>query len=116
VNVADSEYTRSTFSENAMSLTNHHGVSHAHFMVKWDSLGRDSKGTIADSGDRIIKGPELLQQYLEASSSSDIAVVATWNDQGEGTGIARNYDYYHQGQWLAPNHFLRAIRSAQCSN
>ncbi|HVJ18714.1 MAG TPA: DUF5010 domain-containing protein [Polyangiaceae bacterium] len=116
VNVADSEFTWNTFSGNAMSLTNHHGVSHAHFMAKWDSLGRDSKGTIADGGDRIIKGPELLQQYLDASSTANVAVVATWNDLGEGTGINRNYDYYHQGQWLAPNHFLRVIRDAQCSN
>jgi hypothetical protein len=116
VNVADSEFTWNTFSDNRISLTNHHDVSHAHFMVKWDSLGRDSLGAIADSGDRIIKGPELLQQYLDESSGADIAVVATWNDLGEGTGIARNYDYYHQGEWLQPNHFLNVIRSAQCSN
>jgi hypothetical protein len=115
-NVADTEFTWNTFSDNEMSLTNLHGVSQAHFMVKWDSLGRDSVGTIADSGDRIIKGPELLEQYLAESADTNIAVVATWNDLGEGTGIARNYDYYHQGQWLAPNHFLSVIRSAQCSN
>lgn len=114
--VADSEFTWNTFSRSAISLSDLHGVSHAHFMAKWDSLGRDQPGAIADSGDRIVKGPELLQRYLDESASAHVAVIATWNDFGEGTGVARNYDYFHGGQWLAPNHFLGVIRDAQCAN
>jgi hypothetical protein len=41
-------------------------------------------------------------------------MIATWNDLGEGTGITRNYDYYHQGEWLPPDTFMSRLRAAQC--
>jgi hypothetical protein len=114
--VADSRFIWDTFRTGERSRSTQGGVTLDHFMVKWDSLGRDSRGTVATSGDRIIKGPELLESRLSASADADIAVIATWNDLGEGTGIARNYDYYHQGQWLEPNAFMRLTRNSQCSD
>ncbi|HEV8244895.1 MAG TPA: DUF5010 domain-containing protein [Polyangiaceae bacterium] len=112
--VADSEFVWNTFSKNEISSYNLTGISHDHFMVKWDAVARDKPGGLATASDRVIKGPELLQQDLDASAAANLAVIATWNDLGEGTGIARNYDYYYQGQWLAPNAFLSIIRQAQC--
>jgi hypothetical protein len=85
-------------------------------MVKWDSLGRDSPGAIADSGTRMFKGPDILDSVLQGSANANLLLLATWNDLGEGTGITRNYDYYYQGQWLPPDAFMRAIRASQCSN
>ena len=29
------------------------------------------------------------------------------------TGIHRNYDYFADGQWLAPHHFMQLIRASQ---
>jgi hypothetical protein len=111
--VADSEFVWDTFNGQSshFDLT---GVTHDHFMVKWDSLGRDDPGQIATSQDLIVKGPELLSQALETSAADDLAVFATWNDLGEGTGINRNYDYYYQGQWLTPHAFMSLLRGAQC--
>ena len=85
-------------------------------MVKWDSLGRDAPGTIATAQSSIHKGTDVLQQVLQESSSADLFLLETWNDLGEGTGITRNYDYYWQGNWLAPDAFMNMIRAAQCSN
>ena len=85
-------------------------------MVKWDSLGRDSPGAIATSTTRIYKGPQLLDSVLASSTSANLLLLETWNDLGEGTGITRNYDYYDQGEWLAPDAFMSAIRASQCSN
>ena len=111
--VADSEFIWDTFNGGAsqFDLT---GVTHDHFMVKWDPLGRDDPGVIATATDGIVKGPGLLTQALAGAAASDLAVFATWNDLGEGTGINRNYDYYDQGQWLAPNAFMSILRDAQC--
>ena len=114
--VADAEFRWNTFSNDQLSHSDMKGTTLDHFMVKWDSIGRDGDGRIATEADQILKGPELLSQYLEASAASNLAVIATWNDLGEGTGISRNYDYFHQGSWLAPNAFMRLIRSSQCSN
>jgi Domain of unknown function (DUF5010) len=111
--VADSEFVWDTFNGTS-SHFDVAGVTHDHFMVKWDSLGRDDPGAIATATDLIVKGPELLNQALAASAPDDLAVFATWNDLGEGTGINRNYDYYYQGQWLAPNAFMSLLRGAQC--
>jgi hypothetical protein len=86
-----------------------------HFMVKWDSLGRDSPGAIATSSDRILKGPTLLDDLLASSQDAQIAVIPTWNDLGEGTGIERNYDYYVGGAWLTPTAFMERTRRAQCA-
>ncbi len=107
-------YCRATSSETMGS------VRIDHSMVRWDSKNRDHQGTeeggIATEYDRIIKGPEYLQEFLIASADADVAVIATWNDLGEGTGIHRNYDYFHKGEWLEPNAFMSLIRQSQCSN
>ena len=57
-----------------------------------------------------------MKQRLADSASAQLAVIATWNDMGEGTSINRNYDYYVGGQWLEPDVFLKDLRAAQCSN
>jgi hypothetical protein len=112
--VADSEFIWDTFAQNGKSHFDLKGVSHDHFMVKWDSLGRDRPGAIATSSDRLVKGTALLSQALTDSAASDLAVFGTWNDLGEGTGINRNYDYYDGGHWLPPHAFMQLLRSAQC--
>jgi len=112
--VADSEFVWDTFRERSHFALK--GVTHDHFMVKWDSLGRDRPGAIATQADRIVKGPELLRQALQDSAASNIAVFGTWNDLGEGTGINRNYDYFHQGQWLTPHAFMSILRASQCAD
>jgi hypothetical protein len=76
------------------------GVKLDHFMAKWDSVGRENDARLATANDGIVKGPELLEKYLAVSAPSDLTMIATWNDLGEGTGITRNFDYYHQGTWL----------------
>jgi hypothetical protein len=113
-NVADSEFRWNTFSNNAMSRSTLKGVTFDHFMAKWDAVGRDNDGRLATSSDLLVKGPELLEQYLQASATSNLAMIATWNDLGEGTGITRNYDYYHQGSWLPPHAFMQRTRGSQC--
>jgi hypothetical protein len=85
-------------------------------MVKWDSLGRDMPGAIATAMTRIVKGPDILLQVLQASAGSNLLLLETWNDLGAGTGITRNYDYYDKGAWLSPDAFLGTIRASQCSN
>ena len=112
--VADSEFIWDTFGANGRSHFDLKGITHDHFMVKWDSLGRDRPGAIASQSDRLVKGPSLLIQALEDSAASDLAVFGTWNDLGEGTGINRNYDYYDGGRWLPPSAFMQLIRDAQC--
>jgi hypothetical protein len=63
---------------------------------------------------KLLKGPERLQQVLRDSADADILMIGTWNDLGEGTGINRNYDYYYLGRWLPPDYFMRLIRQSQC--
>jgi hypothetical protein len=92
------------------------GLTFDNAMVKWDSLGRDTPGAIATAQTRLVKGPEILEQVLSASSSANLLLLETWNDLGEGTGITRNYDYYENGSWLPPSVFMDAIRASQCSN
>ncbi|HTA94069.1 MAG TPA: DUF5010 domain-containing protein [Polyangiaceae bacterium] len=99
-----------------MSESNLNGVKLDHYMVKWDPLGRDHPGQIATAADGLYKDETLLKQRLIDSASAQIAVIATWNDMGEGTGVTRNYDYYAGGNWLEPDAFLKDIRSTQCSN
>ena len=113
--VADGRFTWDTyrFGESTSSLK---GVTLKHSMVRWDSVGRDRPGEIANDQDRMHKGPQGLEGFLAASEDADIAVVATWNDLGEGTGIHRNYDYFYQDSWLPPHHFLSLLRAAQCAD
>jgi hypothetical protein len=92
------------------------GLAFDNSMVKWDSLGRDVPGAIADGGTRMFKGPDILESVLASSTNADLLLLETWNDLGEGTGITRNYDYYFQGHWLQPDAFMSAIRASQCSN
>ncbi len=112
--VADARYTWVTFNlpdKLYRSQMNGHIIDHA--MVKWDAVGRDKPGEIATSKDRVIKDSALLKRVLDSSHDSDILVLATWNDLGEGTGVNRNYDYYSGGRWLEPDHFMRIIRDSQ---
>ena len=91
-------------------------LTFANSMVKWDSLGRDAPGTSATAMTRLVKGPEILTQVLQATSSANLLLIETWNDLGEGTGITRNYDYYENGNWLTPDVFMQTLRQSQCSN
>lgn len=111
---ADARFAWDTFHHGGRSRSTLHGAIVDHFMPKWDSLGRDEPGTVASPDHRMAKGPELLQQYLNESADADLAVIATFNDLGEGTGIGRNYDYYYDGTWLTPQAFMRVTRQAQC--
>ncbi|HMI84475.1 MAG TPA: DUF5010 domain-containing protein [Polyangiaceae bacterium] len=113
---ADARFTWDTLRAGRKSRTAMKGITLDHFMVKWDALGRDSPGAIATSSDRILKGTALLDQMLASSNDAQIAVVATWNDLGEGTGIARNYDYYADGAWLPSTAFMGRTRAAQCAD
>jgi hypothetical protein len=112
--VADAQFRWNTFDAGALSHSEMKGVTFDHFMAKWDSIGREGNGRLAEAKDRVIKGPELLDQYLEQSDGSNLAMMATWNDLGEGTGLTRNFDYYYQGAWLPPNAFMSHIRQSQC--
>jgi hypothetical protein len=92
------------------------GLTFTNSMVKWDSLGRDMPGAIATQSTRMVKGPQILQNVLNATTNANLLLLETWNDLGEGTGITRNYDYYHAGAWLQPDAFMSVIRASQCSN
>jgi hypothetical protein len=112
--VADAKFTWMTLDlpeKRSRSRLNGHVIDHA--MVKWDSVGRDRPGELANESDRIFKDSALLQRVLSESSDAELLVLATWNDLGEGTGIHRNYAYYAGGRWLAPDHFMRLIRDSQ---
>jgi len=112
--VADAQFRWNTFQAGAISHSDMRGVTFDHFMSKWDTVGRENTGRLATASDQIVKGPELLDKYLAASATSNLAMMATWNDLGEGTGLTRNFDYYYQGAWLPPNAFMSHIRAAQC--
>ncbi|HVZ74995.1 MAG TPA: DUF5010 domain-containing protein [Polyangia bacterium] len=114
--VADSQFTWNSLTANPRIRSTLGGFKIDHFMVRWDPVGRDKPGVIASAGDRLIKGTSLLQQRLTDSSDADVAVVATWNDLGEGTGIERNYDYYLAGAWSPPTTFMSLTRAAQCGD
>jgi hypothetical protein len=115
-NVADARFTWDTIRTGRESRFAMKGVTLSHFMVKWDSLGRDKPGVIASSTDRVLKGTSILSDRLASSQDSQIAVIATWNDLGEGTGVERNYDYYIGGSWRPPTAFMGLVRAAQCSD
>jgi Domain of unknown function (DUF5010) len=113
-NVADSQFRWNTFQAGDLSHSDMGGITFDHFMAKWDTVGRENNGRLATASDQIVKGPALLEQYLAKSATSNLAMIATWNDLGEGTGLTRNYDYYYQGAWLPPNAFMSRIRASQC--
>ena len=91
------------------------GVKLTHSMVRWDSTSRwnDRKERAAQPDDLLEKDDTILKRVLNETRESDILVLATWNDLGEGTGINRCYDYYWDGQWKQPNHFMNIVRRSQ---
>ena len=112
--VADAKFTWAPWGlahHRSRSKLNGHIIDHA--MVRWDAVGRDRPGEMATSHDRIVKDGAALEQMLKESADSDLLVLATWNDLGEGTGIDRSYDYYAAGKWLEPDFFMRMIRDSQ---
>jgi hypothetical protein len=113
--VADGKYTWNPLhykdGPDMLSVNSMRGKRLTHAMPRWDAVGRDHPGKIADGGDGLLKGPEQLQKALEGSRDSDFLVLATWNDLGEGTCINRAYDYWYQGHWMQPDYFLRMIRA-----
>ena len=114
--VADARFTWFTFPlPEKRSRSTSGGVLLDHAMIRWDSFGREYPGTLAlpEEKDLLVKGPEILTRVLEESQMSDLLVLATWNDLGEGTGINRCYDYYYRGSWLEPDYFLKLIRASQ---
>jgi hypothetical protein len=113
-NIANAQFRWNTIQAGDLSHSDMNGVTFDHFMAKWDPVGRENNGRLATANDSIVKGPQLVDKYLAASASSNLTMIATWNDLGEGTGLTRNYDYYYQGAWLPPNYFMRRLRDAQC--
>jgi hypothetical protein len=112
--VADQKFQWFTFQlPTKRSRSTMNGVTLDHAMVKWDQIGRDHPGTTAKPGDLLVKDTSVLDKVLADSADADLLVIATWNDLGEGTGINRNYDYYFEGKWLPPDHFMKAIRKSQ---
>jgi hypothetical protein len=112
--VADAKFKWMTFDipqRRHRSTLNGHVIDHA--MVKWDAVNRDRPGKTANEHDRCVKGGQILQRVLKESLDAELLILATWNDLGEGTGIHRNYDYFADGRWLAPHHFMQLIRASQ---
>ncbi len=116
--VADARFRWFTFQQpgqRSRSELNGHIIDHA--MVRWDSVGRetleDETPRVAKAGDFLLKHGRVLERVLEDSKDAEILILATWNDLGEGTGVNRNYDYYVEGHWLAPHHFMKMIRDSQ---
>ncbi|MDG2489068.1 MAG: DUF5010 domain-containing protein [Roseibacillus sp.] len=114
--VSDSHFKWYTFDreENYASETRG-GITLSHSMVRWDGVNRGNgrKERAATADDLIAKDDRILKQVLNDTRQSDILVLATWNDLGEGTGLNRSYDYYWNGEWKQPNHFMNLIRRSQ---
>ena len=111
---ADARYQWFTFNSperRSRSRLKGHVIDHA--MVKWDSVGRDRPGELPRQTDLIIKDASVLSRVLDETRDSELLVIATWNDLGEGTGLNRSYDYYFHGQWQRPDYFMQLIRKSQ---
>ena len=114
--IADSQFRWVTFdSPGSVWLEKSKGVNLAHAMIRWDSVNRDNANTerLATKDDRLIKDDHILVDVLNATRDNDYLILATWNDLGEGTGLNRCYDYYWDGSWKTPDHFLKLIRRSQ---
>ena len=114
--VSESHFKWYTFNlESKYASETRGGLTLSHAMVRWDALSRDNdrKERSATESDLIVKGDRILRQVLNQTHDSDILVLATWNDLGEGTGLNRCYDYYWNGAWKAPNHFMDLIQQSQ---
>jgi hypothetical protein len=112
--VADARFKWMTFDipqRRYRSQLGGHVIDHA--MVRWDAINRDRPGQLATKYDRCVKGGQILERVLRDSQDAELLVLATWNDLGEGTGVDRNYDYYVDGHWLPPHHFMQLIRNSQ---
>ena len=90
-------------------------ITLSHAMPRWDPISRGNSNAerAARADDLLAKDDTILKLVLNESRDSDILVLATWNDLGEGTGINRCYDYYWNGEWKQPNHFMDLIRRSQ---
>ncbi len=104
--------------EKEFSRSQRGGITLAHAMVRWDSIARSHNRTErrATAHDVLVKGDAKLRHVLNSTRDADLLVIATWNDLGEGTGINRTYDYYDQGKWLRPDHFLQLIQRSQAGD
>ena len=114
--VSESHFKWYTFNlESKYTSETRWGLTLSHAMVRWDALSRDydRKERSATESDLIVKGDRILRQVLNQTHDSDTLVLATWNDLGEGTGLHRCYDYYWNGAWKAPNHFMGLIQQSQ---
>jgi hypothetical protein len=117
--VADAKFVWDTFKPDVptrVSRESRRGVVLDHAMVRWDSLGRGSRGSVqvtAGPKSGVVKDGALLKRILDETKDDDLLVIATWNDLGEGTGINRNDDYYFDGQWQPPTYFMDLIRTSQ---
>ncbi|HVZ74999.1 MAG TPA: DUF5010 domain-containing protein [Polyangia bacterium] len=112
--VADAKFKWMTFDvpqRRFRSTLNGHVIDHA--MVRWDAIGRDRPGALANKFDRCVKGGRILRRVLDESQDAELLVLATWNDLGEGTGVDRNYDYWVDGRWAPPHYFMQLIRDSQ---
>jgi hypothetical protein len=113
--MADARFKWDTRQEpQGVSRYSQDGFTLCHAMVKWDAVGRDKPGKIADASDVLIKSSDILENVLKVTANADMLILGTWNDLGEGTGLNRCFDYYYLGQWLAPDHFMKLIRRSQC--
>ena len=114
--VSDSHFKWYTFDlpGNHASETRN-GITLTHSMVRWDPISRGNSrvARAARLDDLLAKDDAILKRVLNGTRDSDILVLATWNDLGEGTGINRCYDYYWDGGWKQPNHFMDLIRRSQ---
>ena len=111
---ADARYQWFTFNSperRSRSTLKGHVIDHA--MVKWDAVGRERPRELPRQTDLIIKDAGVLSRVLDETRDSELLVIATWNDLGEGTGVNRNYDYYFHGQWQRPDYFMQLIRRSQ---
>jgi hypothetical protein len=112
----DSEYDWFTLDlPGKVSTETRNGTTLAHAMVRWDSTSRSNNHVecIAKPEEHLFKDDTILKQVLDRTQDNDILVIATWNDLGEGTGINRCYDYYWDGEWKKPSHFMDLIRRSQ---
>ncbi len=114
--VSDASFLWYTFNQPGNVATSTlNGVSLSHSMPRWDSTSRWNENTErrANAGDILAKNDAILKHVLDQTRDSDILVLATWNDLGEGTGINRTYDYYWDGRWQSPDHFMNLTRRSQ---
>lgn len=114
--VSDSHFKWYSFDvDERFTSETRNGITLAHAMPRWDSTSRWNNHVEARAkpGDLLVKDDETLKMILDGTQDADILVLATWNDLGEGTGINRCYDYYWDGEWKSPDHFMQLVRQSQ---